>query len=113
MALLAACTDLVAALDGGGIAADLERSKVPTPGAWVTPAQITELSLGGGGVATVDVVLVVAATGEANELAALSGLLTQLLTLDVAITGPIDTQYALVLTGGPLPAWRVPVTLHF
>jgi hypothetical protein len=114
VSLVTACTELVGLLDGAGIPADLERSRVHTPGAWVTPTQITEFTLSGGGVAEVDVVLVVAATGETNELTALSGLLTQLLDVPgIDVAGPVDTQYALVLTGGPLPAWRVPVTLHF
>jgi hypothetical protein len=59
----------------------------------------------------VDIVLVSGDTGDRNSLTVLDGLCDQLLALDLAFTGPIDTSYALVTTGPPLPAWRVPVTL--
>jgi hypothetical protein len=110
-ALVAACDQLVADLTAAGVRATLNRSQVNTPGAWVVPTAVEITTLGGGGTASVDVVLVVGDTGDRTALTQLDELLDKVLDLDLAFTAPVDTTYALVLTGPPLPAFRVPVAL--
>lgn len=109
--LLVACDELVAALTAAGVPASLNRAQVNTPGAWVVPQTVDITTLSGGGSVTVDVVLVAGDTGDRNALLALDGLLDKVLSLDLPFTAPVDTSYALVLTGPPLPAFRVPVAL--
>lgn len=111
MSLLAACDALVAALTVAGVPASINRAQVNTPGAWVSPQSVTVTTLAGGATADIDVVLVAGDTGDREALKILESLLTKVLALDLEFTGPVDTSYALVLTGPPLPAFRVPVSL--
>ena len=110
-ALVEACDDLVARLTAAGVPASLNRAQVNTPGAWVVPTTVEITTMAGGGEAGADIVLVVSDTGDRTALIQLDALLDKVLALDLAFTAPIDTTYALVLTGPPLPAFRVPVAL--
>jgi hypothetical protein len=112
--LLAACDALAAELTTvAGVPASVERAKVHTPGAWVNPRTVEITTLSGGGTALVDLILVAADTGERNALAALEGLLEKVLTLPhLDVAEPIDTNYALILSGSPLPAFRVATHLE-
>jgi len=103
--------ELAADLTAADVHASPERSKVLTPGAWITPQSVDITTLDGSGTAQVDVILVVGDTGEGHALAALDLLLDKVLALGLALTEPVDTAYALTLTGSRLPAFRVPVEL--
>jgi hypothetical protein len=111
--LLTACTGLAAELTAAGVPASVERAKVRTPGAWISPQTRDVTRLDGSGTAQVDVILVVGDHGEATALAALDDLLDKVLGISppLAVTEPVDTAYALTLTASPLPAFRVPVEL--
>lgn len=110
--LLNACDALAAELTTAGVRASVERAKVTTPGAWVSPQNVEITTLSGGGTARVDVVLVAGDTGDRPALQALEGLLDKVLALDhLAVTEPVDTSWALVLTGSPLPAFRLVIQL--
>jgi len=109
--ILPALVELVDVLDAAGVKATLDRSRLPVPGAWVTPASAAQLTLGGGARLTVHVLLVAQDSGEGEALATLSGLLD--LTLE-AITpdGDVDTSVVLARPNlSPLPAFRVPVNI--
>lgn len=109
--LVVALDMLVAGLGVAGVPASVNRAQVETPGAWVVPTTLEITTLAGGGAVAVDIVLVVGDTGDRSALERLDALFDKVRTLDLAFTGPVDTSYALVLSGPPLPAWRVPVTL--
>lgn len=109
--LVAALEELTADLLEAGVRASLVRSEVNTPGAWVNPETVDITTLDGSGTCGVDVFLVVGDVGALASLTALDGLLDKLLAAGIYPTEPIDTSYALVLTGPPLPAFRVRVTI--
>ena len=109
--LLTACLGLAAELTAAGVPASVERARVNPPGAWISPQSMDVTRLSGGGIAAVDVILVVGDTGEANALKHLDDLLGKVLGIGLALTEPVDTAYALTLTSSPLPAFRVPVEL--
>jgi hypothetical protein len=112
--LLAACYDLADDLTAAGVPASVDRSKVSTPGAWVTPASLDTLSLGGDGTARVDVVLVVAPGSDTATLTALADLLDRAMAgAQLVAAEPVDTSWVLQLPHSPtpLPAFRLPVDL--
>jgi hypothetical protein len=109
--LVDACLDLASTLTAAGIPASVERAKVRTPGAWISPQTRDITTLDGSGSAAVDVILVVGDHGELTSLKALDEMADKVVALGLALTEPVDTAYALTLTSSPLPAFRVPVEL--
>ena len=106
--LLNACDALAAELTAAGVRTSVERAKVTTPGAWLYPREVEITTLDGGGTALVDLVLVVGDHGDRTALSGLEDLLELALTVEaVDLAEPVDTSYALTLTGPPLPAFRI------
>lgn len=113
--LVAACRQLAADLTAVGIPADVERTRVRAPGAWITPQSVDITTLAGGGTARVHVVLVAPDNGEFAALEQLAELLDQFLATGHcwADGETVDTAWAAVIgpNSSPVPAFRIPVDL--
>lgn len=108
--LVPACRDLRDRLAGAGIPATLDRSSLPVPGAFVTPASGEALTLKGAGRLTVNILLVVQPAGDLEALTGLAELLAKTLTV-LTPDGPVDTSVVFPHNNNLHPAFRVPVVL--
>lgn len=95
-----------------GVPSSLDRAKLPVPGAWITPATVSQVNLAGDGLLVAHVLLVAQESGEAEALGTLTGLLGRLLEV-IDPDGDVDTSVVLTRpNASPLPAFRVPVSLE-
>lgn len=108
--LIPACEALVAELEGAGLRATLDRTKLPVPGAWVRPDTAGRLTLRGGR-ARCSVLLVCQPAGDVEVLADLVELLEKALQV-IEPDEDVDTSVVLPHNGNALPAFRVVVDLE-
>lgn len=109
--LLPACQELADLLTAAGVPATLNKDRLETPGAWITPGKARGArTLAGGGVVEVSVLLVVPAAKEAEALKGLGRLLELALTV-IDPDGAVDTSIVLPHNNNALPAFRLPVNL--
>lgn len=98
-------------LRDAGVKATTDRARLEVPGAWVRPDTVSgPLTLAGGYRARVSVLLVVPASGDAQSLTALAGLLDQALTV-IDPDEDVDTSVVLPHNNNALPAFRLVVDL--
>jgi hypothetical protein len=113
--MVTACKALAADLTSAGIGADVERTRVNVPGAWIAPQELDLTTLGGSGTVRVHVILIAADNGDVASHTTLAGLLDKCMSPPVGLVPaePVDTGWTVVLRSGenPYPAYRLPVDL--
>lgn len=109
--LVPALQELADVLTAAGVPATLDRTRLPVPGAWVTPGTAKVRTLSGAGRVRASVLLVAPASGDLEALETLAGLLDLALTV-VTPDADVDTSVVLPHNNNALPAFRLAVDLN-